>query len=106
MAIRARSFIMCTYPLASSIVDKIELELFGATQWALEFSLENLNAEIRDNPLMKLISVNNDEAVLSQKYGETKLTLMNLRDSLENQFINAEKEFKSKKFRDKLDIKF
>lgn len=103
--LKARSFVVYTYPLAYFIKNETELSLFLQTQYMLEFALEKLDKFCENVPLESLIIEDKKKGLYhSHDFPSKRQTLMNLVSSMEQQFTNANKDFCNPEFLRKIEI--
>jgi ariadne-1 len=103
--LKARSFIVYTYPLAYFIQNDTELALFLQTQYMLEYALEKLDKFCENLPLEKFIIQDKKKGLYhSSDFPQNRQTMLNLVHAMEGQFANANREFKEKAFLDKISI--
>ena len=103
--LKARSFVVYTYPLAYFIKNEVELSLFLQTQYMLEFALEKLDKFCESVPIESLIVQDAKKGLYhSPDFPEKRQTLLNLVNSMEKQFTNANKEFNNPEFLTKIAI--
>jgi hypothetical protein len=102
---KGRNFICYTFPLAYHIQNENELDLFAENQSQLGHALEALNKNLDDNKVKDFVVENNGKPMLSNTYASKKSKINELRNLLACQFINAEKEFESKAFLERIKTK-
>lgn len=102
LVVKVRNFITYTYPLAFNILNASELELFAENQFQLTSLLEALNKNLDDNAITEFVKTTNGEYTLSMDFPQRAKKITEVKNLLSCQLLNAEKDFTSKSFLERI----